>query len=187
MKISVTEFARSRHFVDGKPFSRFYGSEEDLLARVREGFDNSKPGYRDGVILVPIRPEGCESGTVKLHEGITMHAEFTARREGEEPRLQITAEGEKSPSVAVDVILYASTVLAEDGDNELPAEDGNWEVVSINGRPTVDEEPIQPQVLIANHFQLDGGTATGMSASKFEEALKESVLYWKDKALAHGG
>lgn len=186
MQIIVNSFARGRHFVDGKPFSRFYGSEDDLLARVREAFDSQKPGYRPGVILVPIRPEGCEAGVVRLHEGITMHAEFTARRPGEEPRLQITAEGEKIPAVAVDVVLYSSKTLAEDGDNELPADDGNWEVVSINGRGTVEEEPIPPQALIANHFQLSGGTATGMSAQEFEEALKKSVLYWKDKALAHG-
>jgi hypothetical protein len=37
--------------------------------------------------------------------------------------------------------------------------------------------------LIANHFELDGGTATGMSPEEFEWALRESVLFWKDKAL----
>jgi len=80
----------------------------------------------------------------------------------------------------VDVVLYRKDVLAENKENTTDAE---WEIVSINASPEEGELPIMPDTLIANHFQLSGGTATNMSDSEFVEALKKSVLYWKDKAL----
>jgi hypothetical protein len=63
----------------------------------------------------------------------------------------------------------------------------DWDIISINGRPFEEEPPIAPMTLIANHFELDGGTATGMSPLEFECALRESVLFWKDKALLAPG
>jgi hypothetical protein len=40
-----------------------------------------------------------------------------------------------------------------------------------------------PETLIANHFELSGGTATKMTDSEFVASLKESVMYWKDKVM----
>lgn len=150
---------------------------------VAKHWDKRKPGYREGVCLVPIPPEGFFCGVVKLKEGDKLVGEYKARRSGEEPRktLRVTGAGKKKlPCVAVDVVLYSREVLQE-GNEECTGED--WDIISINGRLTEDEQPIEPMTLIANHFELDGGTATGMSPEEFEAALRESVLFWKNKAL----
>ena len=81
------------------------------------------------------------------------------------------------------MVLYSSTVLAEDGENELPAEEGNWEMISLNSSPVVGEMPINPMVLMHNHFGSDGGTATGLSAEEFEAQMRQSFLFWRDKAM----
>lgn len=90
---------------------------------------------------------------------------------------------EKLSAKSVDVVLYASTVLAEEGSNELPAEEGNWEIISVNASPIEGEMPINPDVLMHNHFGSDGGTETGLSDEDFVKMLRESFQFWKDKAM----
>ncbi len=92
----------------------------------------------------------------------------------------------KTPAVAADIVLYASTVLAEDNSNELPAVEGNWEIISINARLSLEEEPMHPGTLMANHFQDSGGTATHMTDSEFVEALRVSRAYWANKIMPAG-
>jgi len=153
---------------------------------VGEHFDQAKPGYREGVILVPVPPTGFFSNVVPLASGMPLKATYEPRQAGETPRLSVGMavddnEAAKTPAVAVDIVLYASTVLAEDGDNELPPVEGNWEVVSVNPRLCIEDEPIKPGTLMANHFQDDGGTATGMSDAEFVAALRASRAYWNGK------
>ena len=157
-------------------------SEEEVLQLTQDHFEEAKEGYRDGVILVPVPPEGFFSPVVILEEGQALCGSFKARREGETPRKSIQAdvEGPKTPAVGVDVILYRADVLAEDDDRSSDAE---WEVISINARVTEEEQPIAPMTLLANHFQADGGTATGMSPEEFEAALRVSYRYWSNKAM----
>lgn len=172
-------------------------SDAEVLTRIEANFHKAQKGYREGVVLVPVEPDGFFSGTVDLKEGMTLKATYEPRRPGEEPRLHVGLqppvktnpdgslvfdyEAAKQPAVAVDIVLYASTVLAEDGDNELPAEPGNWEIVSINPRLCEEEEPIPPNTLMANHFHESGGTATGMTDAEFVVALRKSRAYWKGK------
>lgn len=155
---------------------------ERIVALVAEHFDQAKPGYRDGVVLVPVPPEGFYTGMTILQEGDTLVGTYRARRAGEEPRKEVRAarHRQKSPCVGVDVILYRRDVLAENAEGNT---DCDWEIVSVNGRITEAPAPIEPMTLIANHFQLDGGTATNMTAEEFVAALRESVVFWKDKAL----
>ena len=146
-------------------------------------FAEAKPGYRPGVCLVPVPAEGFFCGIVELQEGDKLIGEYKARRPGEEPRKTTRAVSDgktKLPCVAVDVVLYSREVLAE-GDEERTGED--WDIISVNGRLTEGEMPIHPDTLMANHFELDGGTATGMSPEEFEAALRESKLFWKNKAM----
>jgi len=127
---------------------------------------------------------GFLSGVVTLAEGTDLVGSYKARRPGETPRKSTGAVGaEKLPAKSVDVILYASTVLAEEGSNELFAEDGNWEIISINANPCEGEMPINPNVLMHNHFGSDGGTKTGLSDEDFVKTLREAFLFWKDKAM----
>lgn len=164
-------------------FTHFEGSFDEIAALAEAHLADAKPGYRDGVCLVPVPAAGFFCGVVELQEGDKLEGEFRARRQGEDPRKSVHAAKEgrsKSPCVAVDVVLYRKDVLAEDGNNSTACE---WEIVSINGRITEEEQPIHPNTLIANHFGLSGGTQTGMSAEEFEAALRVSVAYWKNRAI----
>lgn len=177
-------------------FGHFSGSVDDLCRLVRDHWSEQKPGYREGVILVPVPPAGFFSGTIPLKVGMALTATYEPRRESEEPRLHvgyvptisypdgtpysIDYEAAKAPAVACDIVLYASTVLGEGKvkENELPAEEGNWEIVSINPRMCLEDEPIRPEALIANHLQESGGTATNMTDAEFVDALRKSRAYW---------
>jgi len=178
MKIAFNNFVSRQ--TETSPFTHWNLFDDVVLSRVQENFGKAKQGYRDGVVLVPVEPEGFFSSIVQLVEGDKLEGEFKARRPGEDPRKTLHAKGQKIPAKSVDVVLYRNDVLAENKENTTDAE---WEIVSINASPEEGELPIMPDTLIANHFQLSGGTATNMSDSEFVEALKKSVLYWKDKAL----
>jgi len=200
--IGVNSFV-TRQTADSE-FTHFEGDGgfERVGELVLEHFSMAKAGYRDGVVLVPVPPDGFYCGVVTLKEGDRLVGRYEARREGEEPRQEvrvvrarvfrpgpkgmepsweIPAEGAgKEPCLHVDVVLYRRDVLESNGEECTGCD---WDIVSINGRTTDEEAPIAPMTLIANHFELDGGTATGMTPEKFEAKLRESVLYWKDKAL----
>jgi hypothetical protein len=177
--ISINKYCRRQ--TKESPFSHTTLSDEQLIAEVEKGFAFAKPGYRDGVLAVPVNPEGFYSSLCTLKEGDVLKGTYSPRTKNEEPRKQVfVSGGDKVPAKAVDVILYRIDVLSE---NE---RDGNaeWQIISINASPWEGKEPIQPDTLIANHFKLSGGTETKMTAEQFETALRESVLYWKDKAFA---
>jgi hypothetical protein len=189
--VILNSFVR-RQTIDS-PYTDWSITDEALINRVHATLEcgNAKPGYREGVLVVPVAPQGIYTSLTTLKEGDELVGTFKARREGEFPRKSITKPaGEdwcKPEAKAVDVILYASTTLAEDGSNELPAIEGNWEIISVNGRPTEEEAPIAPMTLIYNHFHVDGsndgGSSTGMTDKEFVEALRISHEYWKDKAF----
>lgn len=178
MTIEFNSFVR-RQTVES-PFSHWTLSDGTLLELVQANLDKAKAGYRDGVILVPVPAEGFFSSVIQLQAGDKLHGEFKARRDGEEPRKTLHAVGQKIPAKSVDVVLYSKAVLAEGKENST---DADWEIVSINASPEAGDLPIMPDTLMANHFKLSGGTATNMSDSEFVAALRQSVLYWKDKAL----
>jgi hypothetical protein len=178
MKTHITSFVRRQ--TENSPFSHWTFDDFELLCRIESNWGRRKPGYRDGVILIPIEPEGTFSGLVKLKEGDKLVGEYSARREGEEPRKHTYATGTKMPAKNAYVVLYRHDVLLEGKENETDAE---WEMVSFNASPTEEEPPINPGTLMANHFELSGGTATKMSDEEFVKALRISVLYWKDKAM----
>lgn len=181
--ITVNTFAL-RHKAESK-YSHYTGSEDELLQLVADNWEKAKPGYREGVILVPVEPSGFFTAISRLQEGSTLVGSFEARRKGEKPRKTVSVVGgSKLPAKSVDIVLYNTTVLAEDGDNELPlSEDDSWEVISINASPDAHETPINPMTLMYNHFGLSGGTKTNLSDEEFVAKLKNSFIYWSDKAL----
>ncbi len=162
-------------------FTHWDFDNSKLLELVQAGFSHAKPGYRDGVLIVPVEPEGFHCPTVTLELDDVLWGGFKVRAEGEEPRKYmrvVRPEGVKSPAVAVDAILYRADVL-EEGDER--STDCAWEIITVNSRMTEEEEPMRPDTLMANHFGASGGTATHMSPEEFEKALCESFHYWKDK------
>lgn len=164
----------------GSRFSHFDGPWKNLLELVIEHVFEADPGYREGVIRVPLPPQGFWSSAVVLEEGARLIGHYERRSPTEEPRKSISVIGQKQPAVAVEAILYHHTVLLE-GDEQ--SCDADWEVIAIIARMTKEPSPMDPETLMANHFQISGGTATHMSDADFVAALKESFLYWRNKAL----
>jgi hypothetical protein len=172
-------------------FTHFEGEEEQFLKRVEANYQagNFEQGYREGVILVVLTgddTDGFQTPLKTLAEGDELVGAFKVRREGETPRITVNAkpkflQNRKQPCERVEIVCYSHDVLAEDKENET---DKPWEIISINGCPTNEPVPINPDVLMHNHFGSDGGTQTNMTPEQFEEAMRESFNYWKDKALA---
>lgn len=185
MKIHITNFVRRQ--TRESQYSHWDHTDAELIELVEKNLHRAKPGYREGVILVPVDPKGFYSSTIILQEGDKFEGEYVSRQPGEEPRkstyVVANKDGldlQKSEAVNAYVVLYSHEVLAEKNENETDAE---YEIVSINASVTDEEAPIPTGALIANHFELSGGTATKMTDSEFVEALRKSVLYWKDKSL----
>jgi hypothetical protein len=182
MKIIANSFVTRQ--TPESSFSHYDGDFESLARLTEENiFENRQQGYRDGVVLVDVPSNGFYSGIVQLRSGDQIKGEFSPRRDGEDPRKHIVTEGEKLPAKSVQIVLYASAVLAEKEDNELPPEEGNWEIISINASPSEDEVPINPMTLMHNHFGSDGGTDTNLSDKEFVKILSEGFEFWKDKAM----
>jgi hypothetical protein len=178
--IAINPFVRRQ--TPASRFSHFDGSEEELLRRVHEHFYDAAPGYRDGVVLVPVEPDGFWSSTVKLEPGDRLVGAFESRAPGEEPRKETYVAGRsKQPAVAVDVVLYRGDVLRLNNEE---SSDADWEVIALVARLSTEPEPMNPSTLMANHFEISGGTPTLLSDSEFVAQLRTSFLSWRDKALA---
>jgi hypothetical protein len=182
--IHITNFVRRQTPQSG--YSHWTLTDEQLLARVQANFHKATQGYREGVLLVPLEPGGFFTSTIILEEGDKFVGEYVARQKGEEPRksnyVVSNRHGEslgKQEAVKVYAVLYSHAVLLEGKENDT---DADFEIVSINASPTDEEAPIPMGALIANHFQLSGGTATNMSDSDFVALLRKSVVYWKNKS-----
>jgi hypothetical protein len=166
------------------PYSYSTQSWEELAQECEINFDAAKPGYTDGVLLVPISTETVFSGVCLLGTNQPLSGKFESRRDGEAPRKTLHAVGGvKAPAQSAFVVLYCSAILSADGSNQLPPDEGNWEMISLNASPVEGEMPINPMVLMHNHFGSDGGTDTGLSSEQFEELLREAFLFWRDKAM----
>lgn len=181
--IAISKFLRGRLSPE-LPFSHFTGSEDELLDRVRSGFAEAKEGYRPGVLLVPVSPDGFFSPVCELREGDRLVGEYKSRREGEDPRRSIGVEGGvKTPADGCSVILYARSVLEEDNEETTGAD---YDVAMIQARASSAAEPMEPDTLMHNHFGSDGGTDTKMSPKEFESAMRESFAYWRTHAMLAG-
>jgi hypothetical protein len=183
ISVAMTSFARKRHTKDG-PYSWFDGSEEYLIYLIKKHFHEAVPGYRDGVVLVPVPPKDFYSSTVQLKGGEKLEGEYAPRQEGEEPRKRMWVKcGSKMPAKTVHIVLYSHETLLEKQENET---DKDWEIVSINASPTDGEQPMTVGTLLSNYFGVSGGTDTKMTPEQLVGELKDAFFYWRDKALACG-
>jgi len=182
-KIAVSEFAKRQ--TKDSPYSYFSGSWGTVLEITEQHFHLALPGYRDGVVLIPVPPHGFYSSVVTLREGDEFAGVYKSRQPGEAPRRQIWVKRAKAPAKSVQIVLYRHDVLVENDEQSCDAE---WEIVSINA--STDENAVGDVVpktvgtLLANHFQDSGGTATGWTPERLEKELRVSYFYWKDKANA---
>jgi hypothetical protein len=180
--IEVSEFVKRQ--TRESQFSHFDGTWKDLIYLVLQNFHNRKPGYRDGVVLVPVPPDNFYSSIVQLQEGDLLEGTFTPRQKGETPRKHIgVVGGKKVPAKSVEIVCYSHEVLAENNEQSC---DSLWEIISINASPLDNgaEVPMPIGTLIANYFHFNGGTEMkGVSVEQFVQKLKESAEFWNDKAF----
>lgn len=180
MNTIVSNFAVDRHFTPGKSFSFCEITCAELLKRVKWNMDRAREGYRPGVLLVPIEPEGIFSSTVRITDENRhlLRTVFEARREGEEPFRKTVIDAPKTPAKFVDVVLYRNDVLAEGNENTDPTAD--WEVISVNARLTEEPEPMTPMTMARNFLVLTGGTKGEYTAEQFAK----SIVFWSQHSMA---
>ena len=159
---------------------------DGLKALIRYGITKAKPGYREGVLLAPLPWGMFRSKILTLEPGQEAQVFFKSRVPGEEPRLTLPSIKVQSPQDlqrgCTWAVLYAEHVLAEKDE---PRTGSEWDLITLLTNPTWEEVPMNPQTLCANHFGISGSTDTLMTSQEFEDALRVSVLWWKDKAMAY--
>ncbi len=145
-----------------------------------------RQGYRKGVYLVALRNvTGFKRRIRELVPGDYLFGEYKPRVKNEKPRkrVKVLHVGELPDAEYVDAVLYARNVLAESGDEHDPTCD--YELVTFLAKDSPEEEPMDVETLLHNHFLSDGGTSTKMSDKKFVKALRESFNHWKHRAHIH--
>jgi hypothetical protein len=163
-----------------------YRTLDGLLYDIsRVSSSNWKAGYRTGVWLVPLDPKPWPTKIATLVPGETGKVSYESRVEGEEPRKsqmyrEVLDISELPAAKSVWAVLYSDEILTE---NNEPRSGARLDLITILANPETYEVPMNPETLIANHYGLDGGTSTKMSAERFEEKLGESIRYWKDKVI----
>jgi len=199
--VGINSFVRRQ--TPASKFSHFgeHVEDIDLVANIaKERLGSAMAGYRDGVILVPLTgptAEGFYCGVVKVAPDTPLRATFSARQPGEMPYVQVEAvSARKMPAMHVDIVLYRRDVLLEDrllennkrarnGEEPKPksdyvSTDCDWEVISINARPTVEEEPMHPVAMARNFLGHTGGTPATYTAEQFAKAID----YWSTRVMA---
>jgi hypothetical protein len=178
--IAWSDFAAERH-LPGTGHSYFRGTKEELLALVKEHWDQRTPGAGrtnlDEVVLVPVPPNLFVGSTVKVTSETPLHTKLYRRRAHEEPYLRITAEGEPEPTKFAQVVLYSKDTL---GANNERSSKADWEIVSIVAGP-VENEPMDPLTMARNMLGKTGGSQVDYSAQQ----LAEAIWYWAQHAKVH--
>lgn len=178
MKIKCSLFVKRQIPGSSFSYSEIYSFEEIEEMTTTSYIDGKiTPGYRDGVVLVSIPPNGFVSGIVSLTGAMKINSRFESRQLNEQAYLQTSAVGERLKSAQVDIVLYRKDVLAE--DNDVSCEDADFEIISINAAP-LGGAPMHPYVMARNQLHLKGGTQ-GYYTS---EQWAESVKFWSEHAQA---
>jgi len=193
----VSDFCKHRHGADSR-FTAFYGSWEKLHDIVQLDWERRIPGYREGVVIIPVDLSEDWNTTglynkfsapvVELNENDLFEGSYSSRVPGETPRKttyvsrvnKLGAERKASTATHIDIILYSKETLAEKDE---PRTGADWDVITVLGKLSADSQPMTPGTLMANHFGADGGSNTLMGPVEFEQALRESFDFWKNKGL----
>lgn len=157
----------------------FDGSWYELIKLVEDNFGKQIPGYRPGVILVPVPADRFYTAMCKIDENSILETTFEKRWEGEEPVPKtVVVNGKKIPARFVRIVLYGHDVLKETNQQSTTAE---WEIISINAS-LVENEPMHPMTMARNMLEKAGGTKAEYSGQQFAEAL----WFWREYAMVKG-
>jgi hypothetical protein len=140
---------------------------------------NIVPGYRDGVVLVPLPASYFRSAIVDLNENCKLRANYSPRRPGEDPFIRVSTKAEKQVATHASVVVYRWDVLEENNERETNAE---WEIVCIKARTSEEEDPMEPMTMARNFLHMKGGTQGTFTAEQFAK----SIVYWNNHTMAVG-
>ena len=176
--VGVNSFVTRQTKESGKTYSKkmtFEEIAEHANAQIKKG--NYKKGYRDGVILVQVEKKIIDNFVcpiVKIDDNTKLVAEYTKRREDEEPYIKISAiNGKAIKTHQVDLILYRKDVLKETNEDET---NKDWELISFHAIPDgLKNLPMGPVTMMRNQLELKGGTKGYYSS----ENWAESVNFWQ--------
>lgn len=155
------------------PYSHFLGTWEELEKLVEYQLSEASPGYKTGVLNVPVNPAKFMSAIVPLSSHTPLKAEFKARREGEEGFINVTANIGKSPAKSVVVHVYSHDVLQE---NNEASSDAEYEIVNIAASPTSEPTPMDPVTFARNWRHLAGGTKMEFTPEMAKTMTREEWL-----------
>ena len=176
--VGVNSFVKRQTKESGKTYSKkmtFEEIAEHASMQIKKG--NYKKGYRDGVILVPVQKKIINNficPIIKIDKNTKLVAEYTKRREDEEPYIKISALNGKTVKTGnVDLILYRKDVLEETKENET---DKEWELISFHAIPDkMNDLPMGPVTMMRNQLQLKGGT----KGHYHSQDWAESINFWQ--------
>lgn len=172
--VAVNPFVRRQ--TPQSRFGHFEGTEQELVALVRDHLYLARPGDTPGSWLVPVPPGRFRSTVRKARPDDVIRGVFAARREGEEPFITPVVTGEKAQALACDIVVFEHATLGKDA-----ATDADLEIVSINPKAEcIDgDEPMPPVTMWRNMSGAIGGSAATYSVERF----LQSIAYWKDKVM----
>jgi hypothetical protein len=184
-QIEANEFVK-RQTPESK-FSHFNGTWEDLAALTWLYINDAKPGYRQGVMLVPVPAHMFMTSIVKVGPQTPLEATFVSRQEGEEKHLgTISRNGKKQQAKYVEIVVYGLSVLQE----EKPSESGApWQIISINASPTESEVPFPPISRARNILGLKGGTDAQLEEKTKLELVEmivdmaRATIFWSQHVM----
>jgi len=168
----------SIHTIATRKSHNFIPSE--LVALIESNRASWTKGDKEGIFFCSIPKEWVKGEIITLKEGEFYDATITfSARKGvaEEARQEVKAKGIADAVHSADVILYSHELLGKDASS-----DAEFEVIAIRGL-TETPNPRPLNTLLHNVFNLSGGTPVeGTDAEKLE-MIRQSFLFWKDKAM----
>ena len=177
--VGVNSFVTRQTKESGKTYSKKMTFEQIAEHASEQIYKKQyKEGYREGVILVQVKKSLVDNficPIVKIDKNTKLIAEYTKRRNDEEPYIKISAlNGTLVKTGSVDLILYNKSVLKETNENET---DKDWELISFHAIPIkFNSLPMGPVTMMRNQLQLKGGTKGNYPS----ESWAESVHFWQN-------
>ena len=153
----------------------------DLICWVIEKQGKWTPGDKPGIFHCTIPKEWVKGEILTLIAGVEYESvvSFNSRKGVEEdPRQEVKIKGVAADPVAdADVIIYSHELLGKDASSE-----ADFEVIAVRGL-TSTPNPRPLNTLLHNVFGMSGGTPVEGSAEEKLEMIRQSFLFWKDKAM----
>ncbi len=175
--IAVSDFLRGREAGEER---RFLGTEAELLELIAAAWPKRTPGHGftdlDACVVVPLPAERLVSDTVRIDDGLLLHAEVHRRQPFEDPFVRVfTDGGTPEPVGYAAAVLYSAERLEQNGGER--SSGAAWEVVKLIADAS-DDVPMDPLTMARNFLGKPGGSPMEVTAREFAEA----IYHWSMRA-----